>query len=101
LSPQNIRESIGVVGKEKIKEVKDENPPLKIIIELLEKNKSNLKFPCAPEDLLGVLTNDEIQLLEANGVIKMYQGEYYMAEIFRQGLGFLYSRKARPKSLFI
>jgi hypothetical protein len=40
-------------------------------------------------------------LLEANGVIKMYQGEYYMAEIFRQGLGFLYSRKARPKSLFI
>jgi MinD-like ATPase involved in chromosome partitioning or flagellar assembly len=102
LFPSSIRESIDSVGLEKIEEVKTENAPLKQVLESIEKKIDELKFPCKPEELRKILTDDkQIRILEDNGVIVLFNGEYYMAEIYRKGMGFNYSRKGRPKVLYL
>lgn len=100
LIPTSIRDSIDEVGKEKIEEVKIENEPLKAILELLQNKTSELKFPCKAEEILQVVQDKGIQILADNGVIVLHNGEYYMAELYRKGIGFEYSRKGRPKVLY-
>jgi len=102
LYPSAIRDSIIEVGQDKIEEVKKENQPLKTVLELLEQRKNVIKFPCKPNDIEGtILDRQQIKILEDNGVIRQYQDEYYMAEIYRKGIGFANSRKGRPKVLYI
>lgn len=99
LIPTAIRDSIDEVGQSKIDEVKIENQPLKEILELLQGRTGDIKFPCKPEDMQFINEKD-IRILEDNGVIVMHNGEYYMAELYRKGMGFEYSRKGRPKVLY-
>ena len=100
LYPSAIREAINEVGKEKIDEVKKENLPLKKVLELLEQKEPKMKFPCKPGDIDRSLDKSQIKILEDNGVLILYDGEYYMAEIYRKGMGFEYSRRGRPKLLY-
>ena len=100
LFPTAIRDSIDEVGRSKIEEVKIENEPLKEVLESLEKTE-NIKFPCKPEEFRNIFEDGEkIKILEDNGVVVLYNGEYYMAELYRKGMGFEYSRKGRPKVLY-
>lgn len=100
LYPTAIKKSIGQVGKEKINEIRSENLALKRIFEDLEKN-TDIKFPCPPDIMKEVLPNEaDISILEESGVVILHNGEYYMASIYQQSLGFEYSRKGTPKVLY-
>jgi len=101
LFPTAIRESIDEVGQNKIEEVKIENEPLKEVLEILENEIKSIKFPCKPEEIRGLVKDEKmIRVLEENGVLVLHNGEYYMAELYRRGMGFDYSRKGRPKVLY-
>lgn len=98
--PQAIRQSIDEVGREKIEEVKKENAPLKKVLEQLENKTREIKFPCKLEEIQNILNMKDIDILIDNGVMILYNGEYYMAELYRKGMGFEYSRKGKPKVLY-
>lgn len=99
--PSAIRDSIKDVGTDKIDEVKTENKPLKQVLEILEKNTTKIKFPANPDDLKNILKEEkDIDILLDNGVIILHQGEYYMASIYQQSIGFATSRKGKPKVLY-
>jgi hypothetical protein len=100
LLPQAIRNSITTVGEKKLEEVKQENKPLESVLNKLTNNNKDLKFPCKKSDLGNFITDLEIAVLVENGVIKDHNSEYYMAELFRKGLGFEYSKKGKPKVLY-
>jgi cellulose biosynthesis protein BcsQ len=103
LFPASIRDAIDYVGLEKLGEVKKENKPLEIVLNRLETKTRELRFPCDPSklnELLGDTYAKDIKILEDNGVISLYNGEYYMAEIFRLGMRFESSRRGRPKVLY-
>ncbi len=103
LFPAAIRKAISDVGREKLSDVKSENPPLTEVLDRLGQKKIEIKFPCATNDLskaLGTSSIKDIKILEDNGVIILYNGEYYMAEIFRLGMDFEPSRRGRPKVLY-
>lgn len=99
LFPSNMRVAMDNIAPAKLQEVKMENKPLKAILDVLETHKTTLKFPCQTDDL-KFLNENQIKVLVDNGVIKLYKNEYYMAEIFRKGMGFSYSRKGKPKVLY-
>ena len=101
LFPANIRQAIEKVGIEKISEVKTENEPLKKVLEILETKTSDIEFPCKVDKIKNVIDDAKIKILEDNGVMTLYNGEYYMAEIYRKGMGFKYSRKGKPKVLYL
>jgi MinD-like ATPase involved in chromosome partitioning or flagellar assembly len=100
LFPAAIRDSIEKVGNDKIEEVKTENEPLKKVLEKIEDKQENLRFPCKPDDLNRFIDSGDIEILIENGVMVLYNGEYYMAELYRRGMSFEYSRKGRPKVLY-
>ncbi|MBK8052642.1 MAG: AAA family ATPase [Saprospiraceae bacterium] len=100
LFPSEIKKAIDEVGREKLEEVKVENEPLKKVLNKLEDQSSVLKFPCKKEDL-NSFTEKDIDILIENGVVKLHEGEYYMAEIFRKAMKFDYSRKGKPKVLYL
>ncbi|MEY4905087.1 MAG: hypothetical protein RLZZ292_2902 [Bacteroidota bacterium] len=101
LFPINIRKAIDAVGIEKISEVKNENEPLNKILEILESKTNTIGFPCKLEDIKQSIDEKQIKILEDNGIIVFHNGEYYMAEIYRKGMGFKYSRIGRPKVLYV
>lgn len=101
LFPVPIRESINEVGQKKLEEVGLENDALKVVLDVLENNSHRIEFPCSPAKLKEVIPDErQINLLIDNGVIIIYNSEYYMAEIFRKGMNIRYSRKGRPKVLY-
>ncbi|MEY4934559.1 MAG: hypothetical protein RIS64_918 [Bacteroidota bacterium] len=101
LFPASIKNAMIQVGIDKIEEVKLENEPLKKVLEKLETKTKDIKFPCKINDIKNqlLITDLELKVLEDNGVILLYNGEYYMAELYRKGIGFEYSRRGRPKVL--
>ena len=102
LFPTSIRQAIEAVGSEKISEVENENQPLKDVFRILKTKTSEIKFPCKFDDLKRINIDDkQIKILEDNGVMSFYNGEYYMAEIYRKGMNFDYSRKGKPKLLYV
>lgn len=103
LFPASIRDAIDYVGLEKLEEVKKENKPLEEVLTILETKTKDVRFPCEPSKLNALLGGSyakDIKILEDNGVISLYNGEYYMAEIYRLGMKFESSRKGRPKVLY-
>jgi hypothetical protein len=100
LVPTVIRETIKPCGQEKIKEIREENPQLGDILSKLQQLSSeNKQIPFVREQIS--LNTEEIQILEDSGVILRVEGEYYMSEIFRQGLIFKYKVGARPNVIML
>ncbi len=100
LIPTAIKGAIGECGKEKIKEIKTENEILwNILLKLEQLSTVNKQIPFKQEQVN--LNPDELKTLEINGVILKDNEQYYMPEIFRVGLGFKSSAKARPRVLML
>jgi hypothetical protein len=98
LAPGAVREAVAECSDEKISEISQENSALKEIFNKLRALDADRKaVPFKLEDV--ELTPEELQLLQLNGIAVAEGSLYYMAEIFRPGLGFRLPAGARPKVL--
>lgn len=96
LTPQSIRGAVQPCSVAKIQEIEKEIPSLQPIFAALQKIEERR----IPFDAVSVgLKQDQVRLLEDNGVLLSDDGEYFMPEIFRQGLGFQLASGARPRVL--
>ncbi|MEW6220962.1 MAG: ParA family protein [Thermodesulfobacteriota bacterium] len=96
LPPATIRGAVRLCSQAKIEEIGQENPILVPIFDKLRQTPER-KIPFSPEEL--GLDRREIGLLEMSGILLPSEGEYYMPEIFRQGLGFQLKQGKRPRVL--
>jgi hypothetical protein len=93
LAPQAMRDALQACSDLKIREIEDENPPLRLLFERMRGLPTEKKRqPYRPEDV--ELASSEIETLETNGVVFRDGDEYYMPEIFRLGLGFVNPSRA-------
>lgn len=91
-----IRDAILPCSLQKIREIKQEIEPLNDIFATLQ-GSTDRRIPFdAPKSGLKV---EEIQFLIKTGVLIEDQGDYFMPEIFRLGLGFQLATGARPRVL--
>jgi hypothetical protein len=96
LTARAVRDAILPCSEQKIREIKQEIEPLNGIFAILQ-NSTNHRIPFdAPQ---SGLTVEQIQFLIKTGVLIEDQGEYFMPEIFRLGLGFQLASGARPRVL--
>jgi MinD-like ATPase involved in chromosome partitioning or flagellar assembly len=99
LVPQAIRFAVNICSTQKIEETKVENLRLRDIFSALESVSSEeKKIPFTIEQARKIrLSPDDLQQLEENGVVFKDRENYYIPEIYRQGLGFELEQGARPK----
>jgi hypothetical protein len=98
LTPQAIRDAVAECSTEKIKEISEENIQLKRIFERLRQLPDESRsIPFTAEQV--ALDAQDLLLLETNGVLVLYEREYFMPEIFRRGLDFRLPLGARPRVL--
>jgi hypothetical protein len=98
LVPPAIRGSLPPCSQEKIKETIEENMELKRIFEkMIEAPFDRKRVPFNQYDL--GLEPVDLETLERNGVTSRDGEKYYIPEIFREGLGFISGKGARPKVL--
>lgn len=99
LSPSAIEKAFPSVGREKIREIKEENRGNEFsgIISKLETDPSQLKIPFTET---VYLSPSEINELMRQGVLRYHSGKYYMTELFRRGLGIEKSSRGKPKTNF-
>lgn len=98
LVPVAVKEAVEQCGKEKVREIGQESATLKEIFEILQAIPPERRV--VPFNTEGIpLTIEQIKVLEENGVVAREDHEYYMAEIFRQGLDFRLPVGARPRVL--
>jgi len=91
-----IRDAILPCSQQKIREIKQEIEPLNDIFDTLQRS-TDRRIPFdAPKSGLKV---EEIQFLIKTGILIEDQGDYFMPEIFRLGLGFQLGVGARPRVL--
>ncbi|NER25580.1 MAG: ParA family protein [Symploca sp. SIO1C2] len=96
LVPKAIRESFNECGKEKIKEIKQENKVLGNVIEKLQNLKAEeKKIPFTRDETQ--LSQEEVKDLVNNGAAISEGDDYYLPEIFRTGLGFTFKGRGRTK----
>lgn len=99
LTPKALREALVQCSTDKIKELTTEIPGLSKLFDrfrlALEDQK---KIPFHAEDFN--LSAEEIAFLESQGIVmRIEQGELYLPEIVRHGLGFRLDRGRRAKVL--
>lgn len=77
--------------------MKDIQTEMKSIYDILDKfTKMNPKTLPLTLDKIEP-TGEEIAKLEEQGFLKIVEKKYYLPEIIRLGLGFIYEAGARPK----
>lgn len=98
LSPTAIKNAFPEVGKAKVREVKEENRnnQYDTVLNKLEELAPKLKVPFESEKELN---QEDINLLIDQGVLRRHNNKYYMAELFRLGLG-IDKRKGKVKTEF-
>lgn len=96
LVPTAIRRSLSPCSQEKINEIKEENTELRRIFGKINEIPIDKKRVPFDQNDLGLEAND-LEILERNGVIGRDGEKYYIPEIFREGLGFVLGKGARPK----
>lgn len=87
LSAKSITNAFPEVGRQKVEEVKQENRgnDYAIVLEKLINSPDPIRVPF--EVSSSPLTKEEIKTLVDQGVLRQYNNKYYMAELFRLGLG--------------
>ena len=95
LAPRAVRNAIKPCSTDKIDEIKQEIPRLKDIFARLQHSTTRIPFDAAQSSLSA----DDIRFLEDIGVVIEDNGEYFMPEIFRLGLGFQLAQGKRPRVL--
>ena len=96
LVPPAIRGSLSPCSQKKIMEISEENLDLKRIFEKINEvsiDKKRVPFDQYDLDIEPI----DLEILERNGVIGRDGEKYYIPEIFREGLGFILGKGARPK----
>lgn len=95
LAPGVLKSALKECGREKINEIKAEMPALTKSIDKLATTQEKLPFSLEDFSKMGI-TN--ISLMEDFGLVfRDEKGNYYLPEIYRQGLGLNFSTGARPK----
>jgi cellulose biosynthesis protein BcsQ len=99
LTPKALREALVQCSTEKIKELATEIPGLSQLFDRFRSaSEEQKKIPFHGEDFN--LSPEEISFLESQGiVIRIEQGELYLPEIVRHGLGFRLDKGRRAKVL--
>lgn len=95
LAPTAVQLAIKECGREKIGEIKAENPKVGFVLDRLIQNAANLRIPARREELN--LTPEDVGLLESNAVLFKDGEDYYMPEFLRQGMGLQLRGGSRPK----
>lgn len=98
ISPTAIKNAFPEVAEAKVKEVREENKnnQYDTVLGKLKKLATTLKIPFESEK---GLTQEDINLLIDQGVLRRHNNKYYMAELFRLGLG-IDKRKGKVKTEF-
>lgn len=98
LMPVAVRNAIGPCSVDKLNEIESE---MKHIYDILKKfmmmDENRKTLPLTLDRIQ--LTGEQISRLEEQGLLKISDKKYYLPEIIRLALGFIYEKGARPKVL--
>lgn len=98
IMPAEIRKAVEGCSNAKIDEIETEIAALKPIFEKLKKvPKSKKVLPFTSDEF--DLSPQQEKLLKQEGFLKIDNEKYYLPEIIRHALGFIYKKGARPKVL--
>ena len=98
IMPTEIRNAVSKSSEEKIDEIKIEISALSPIFDKLKKANTDLKtLPFTKEHFN--LTPQEEEIMKREGYLIIENDKYYIPEIVRHALGFIYGKGARPKVL--
>jgi cellulose biosynthesis protein BcsQ len=101
LVPKAMTSAIAPVGRQKIDSMGEENPKLKPALDGL-RQAPQFAVPITLsefKDKVSSLTNDQITMLEENGIILIEGDTIEMPEIFRTGLGNVVRKTGGRKSI--
>ncbi len=98
LAPYAVRSALEDCSREKIEEIRMENPAVGAILDHLEALPPEGKEVPFTQRQVGLMSAD-LQLLETSGVIRREEDNYFMPEVFRLGLGFKSRQRGRPRVL--
>lgn len=99
VSAASLRSALHECSQKKIEELKQETPDLAPVLERLSSARpEDKKMPFRPETFQ--LTADQVKFLEDQGIVAVGdQGELFLPEIIRHGLGFTLVGGRRPAVL--
>jgi hypothetical protein len=98
LSPRAMRDAVDPCSSQRVAETGEENPELNEIFDKIKGlPESRRELPWILEQAVARIGVEAIRTLEGNGVFFRDGDEYYVPEIYRNGLRFFYSGGARRK----
>lgn len=97
LQPGAVRYAIEPCSEEKVKEAQEEIPWLEQIVKDKFARVPDRRVPFRAGDF--DLSAEEVRLLTEVGIVLEEEGEFYIPEIYRHGLGFRLEKGARPRVL--
>ncbi|GHH70158.1 hypothetical protein GCM10017673_21580 [Streptosporangium violaceochromogenes] len=98
LAPAAMRKALVQCSQDKIRAIREESPQVGELLRHLDGLPSERKrIPFSPETV--DLSNQQLEILAANGVVFREEDQYWIPEIFRHGLSF--KATGRPKILAI
>lgn len=95
LPPKALKDALSPCGAEKIREIKQEMKELESSINALQESRKSI--PLKISDFRDMRIENISELEDFGFIFGNEDGEYYLPEIYRQGLGLDLSRGARPK----
>lgn len=98
IMPVEIRKAVEGCSADKINDIETEISALKPIFEKLKEVPQDKKILPFTSDEFDLSPQQE-KLLKQEGFLKVDNEKYYMPEIIRHALGFIYKKGARPKVL--
>src|SRR5208283_2004713 len=98
LVPSAIRKALTKCSQKKITEIESENTLLQVVFSKLKNMDYDKRQIPFTRETIG-LTVEDMSILESNGVVLREKEEYYIPEIFREGLDFSLKTGARPRVL--
>jgi hypothetical protein len=99
LLPADIKRAIIPCSEKKREELGKEMPNIEAVFKLLENIPLEKKLPIKAEDMEKILDVGQRNQMEAQGYLTLVDKNYYIPEIIRHALGYVYAYGARPRVL--